>query len=122
LSTLHLHALSLHDALPIWISHLGVRVDGEHVAEMIETHRQQRSELSQQLRECGVSNPGSNVQVGEALVRAGAQDLPLSEKSGKPSVASDVLERVKAQGGEAGQLAETVLGWRRHEKSLAAFL
>src|SRR5690606_5147218 len=43
------------------ISHLGVRVDGEHVAEMIETHLQKRSELAQQLHECGVSNPGSNV-------------------------------------------------------------
>src|SRR5690606_41212225 len=56
---------------------------GEHVAELIETHRQQRSELAQQLRECGVDNPGSNVQVGEALVRAGAQDLPLSAKTGQ---------------------------------------
>src|SRR5690606_38612660 len=61
-------------------------------------------------------------QVGEALVRAGAQDLPLSAKTGQPSVASDVLERVKVQGGEAGQLAETVLGWRHHEKAISAFL
>src|SRR5690606_24187849 len=76
------------------VSYEGVRVEGEHVAELIETHRQQRSELAWQLRELGVDNPGSNVQVGEALVRAGAQDLPLSVKTGQPSVASDVLERV----------------------------
>src|SRR5690606_3807762 len=104
------------------VSYEGVRVDGEHVAELTETHRQQRSELARQLRERGVDNPGSNVQVGEALVRAGAQDLPLSEKSGKPSVAADVLEKVKAQGGDAGQLAEAVLGWRQHQKALSAFL
>src|SRR5690606_36580118 len=73
-------------------------------------------------RDLGVSNLGSNVQVGEALVRAGAQDLPVSERSGKPSVASDVLERVKAQGGEAGQLAETVLAWRHHEKAISSLL
>src|SRR5690606_26618873 len=104
------------------VSFEGVRVDGEHVAELIETHRQQRSERARQLRELGVDNPGSNVQVGKALVRAGAQDLPVSERSGKPSVASDVLERVKAQGGEAGQLAETVLAWRHHEKAISSFL
>src|SRR5690606_8385719 len=73
----------------------GVRVDGEHVAELIETHRQQRSELAQQLRECGVDNPGSNVQVGEALVRAGVKNLRLSARTGQMEVASKVLVRVK---------------------------
>jgi DNA polymerase I-like protein with 3'-5' exonuclease and polymerase domains/phage/plasmid-associated DNA primase len=68
----------------------GLRIDGEHVEQLLPQQRDALAGAGDRLKAYGVDNPGSDQQVAAAAVRLGAQ-LPVT-KTGRPSVAAGVLE------------------------------
>ncbi|PXY33569.1 hypothetical protein BAY59_10835 [Prauserella coralliicola] len=103
------------------VAYRGLRLDGEHVAQLRTRHRAERERHAERVRAFGIDNPGSNDQVGAKLIELGAP-LPRSSKSGKPSVAEGVLTPLKAAAGEVGELATAVLDYREHDTALGTFL
>lgn len=101
------------------VSFRGLLLDGPHIDELIDTHRDARDEKSAEVRAFGIENPGSAQQVGNRLIELGAT-LP-ETVTGKPSVAVDVLEGLRVDG-DAGRLARSVLDYRHHDKAVSAFL
>lgn len=102
------------------ISHDGLRLDAERVAQLREEHEAARAELQGPIQAYGIENPGSPRQVAAALAQLGAR-LPLTEK-GAPSAAKGALEPLRAVEGLVGQLAGQVLDWRGHDTALKLFL
>lgn len=102
------------------ISHDGLRLDAERVAQLREEHTLARGELTGPIREFGIANPGSPRQVAAALAQLGAS-LPLT-KHGAPSAAKGALEPLRAAEGLVGDLAGKVLDWREHDTALKLFL
>lgn len=103
------------------VTHRGLRLDGEHVDELLPEHVQARDTAAATIREFGVANPGSGPQIAQALIGLGA-NLPTTKKAGKPSVAKDVLTPLSVHDGGAGQLARTVLEYRHHATLIGTFL
>jgi DNA polymerase I-like protein with 3'-5' exonuclease and polymerase domains len=68
----------------------------------------------------GVSNPGSDKEVGAALTALGVR-LPQTP-TGRPSVAASALEALRGTPGNAGALVAAVLDYRHHETVVSTFL
>lgn len=103
------------------IAYRGVPIDYEHVQTMSGPHRTARTEAAAKVRELGIDNPGSSVQIGKLLTELRVV-LPASEKSGRPSVTEDVLSKVATGEGRPAELARWVLEYRSHDKALSTYL
>lgn len=103
------------------VAHRGLRIDAEHVAHKLALHTAERAVAAERVRVFDIENPGSNPQVGAALLAMGAQ-LPRSQKTGAPSVAVGVLEPMRKAEGQIGELVNAVLDYRHHDTVLGTFL
>jgi P4 family phage/plasmid primase-like protien len=105
------------------VAHEGLRIDGEHAAELLAQHTQARAEAANLVRELSggeIENPGSNDQVGKTLTALGAR-LPAT-KTGKPSVAEGAIDPLRDTEGPIGALATAVLTYREHDTACGTFL
>ncbi|WP_134740010.1 DNA polymerase [Nocardioides sp. 503] len=102
------------------VSHRGIRLDGDHVHRLHAEHTEARARHAEHVRSYGIDNPGSNDQVGAALIGLGAP-LPRT-KTGKPSVAAGVLDPMKDAEGDVGDLVRAVLDYRHHNTALVLLL
>ncbi|HEY2086416.1 MAG TPA: DNA polymerase [Mycobacterium sp.] len=102
------------------VAHEGMRIDGEHVAELIPVHTAARAAAGELVRKAGIDNPGSDPQVGAALAALGAE-LPRT-RTGRLSVAKGVLDPFKNADGAVGDLVRNVLQYRHHDTVLGTFL
>ena len=107
------------------VAYDGLRIDGDHVEELLEAHTGKREQFADLVRALAgslvpIENPGSNQQVGRALEHLGAV-LPRTD-TGKPSVAEAVLTPLARQQGPAADLARTVLRYRHHDTAIGTFL
>ena len=98
----------------------GLPLDGPHINALLGKHRRERDLTARQVRAHGVTNPGSDPQVGDALTRAGAR-LPLTD-SGQKSVAAAVLAPLRGKPSELGELVGAVLNYRHHDTLITTFL
>ena len=106
-----------------WMARLperGLKLDAERVAELTAEHEAERAKWAEALKAHGVDDPGSNAKIGQAFMALGA-DLPAT-KTGKPSTAADVVDRLAEHEGPAQQLALDLLAYREHEKLLSTYL
>jgi P4 family phage/plasmid primase-like protien len=103
------------------IAHRGVRLDAEHIDAMTGPAQAGRAQAGDQVRTFGIENPGSDQQIGKALLGLGAT-LPRSAKTGAPSVAAGVLEPLRGSEGPVGALVNAVLDYRHHDTVLGTFL
>lgn len=103
------------------IAHRGVRLDPEQIAALTGPAQDGRTQAGERVRTFGVENPGSDPQLGQALLALGAT-LPRSRKTGAPSVAAGVLEPLRGSEGPVGQLVDAVLDYRHHDTVLGTFL
>ena len=102
------------------VAHRGLRLDEERIRELDVTHLRARAEAAGRVRAFGVDNPGSDMQVGAAAARLGAE-LPRT-KTGRLSVAEGVLDPLKADPGELGAFVTAVLDYRHNDTVLGTFL
>lgn len=102
------------------VNHHGLRLDGEHVARKLAEHTAAMQGAAARVNALGVGNPGSDQQVGAALIAAGAR-LPMTP-TGRPSVAAAALEALRGTQGHAGALVAAVLDYRHHETVCSTFL
>lgn len=102
------------------VTHHGIRLDAEHIAELTDRHTTARAEAAVRVRAFGVDNPGSDQQVGLAAAQLGAT-LPTTP-SGRPSVAAGVLEPLRGAEGPLGDLVGAVLDYRHADTALGLFL
>lgn len=102
------------------VTHHGIRLDGDHVQAKVDEHTAARAQYAEKVRAYGIDNPGSNPQVGEALLQLGAP-LPRTA-TGKPSVAKGVLEPMESAPGQVGDLVRAVLSYRHHNTALVLLL
>jgi hypothetical protein len=102
------------------VAYHGLRIDGEHVQDMLGPQRAALADAGERLRGFGVDNPGSDQQVGAVAIGLGAQ-LPAT-KTGRPSVAeSAVLPYAKAEG-PLGDFIRARLDYQKAETALGLFL
>jgi P4 family phage/plasmid primase-like protien len=105
------------------VTHRGLRIDGDHVRDLLAKHRPLRAAAAERIRDCSggtVDNPGSNPQVAAALT---AQGLVLPRTpTGRPSVKADVLDPLRDLEGPAGELVRAVLDYREHDKAIGTYL
>lgn len=110
------------------VAHTGFRFVPEQIERLHDRHTSERTRLTELIP---VDNPGSNDQIGAAMVSIGAQ-LPATGTR-KPSVARGVLEPLAGARNSDGswvgesasavqQLARLVLDWRHHDTALKLFL
>lgn len=102
------------------IAYRGLRIDGPHVEQLYDKHTAARLLAAEAVRGYGIEAPGSDKQTGERLLALGVE-LPQTD-TGRPSVAADVLERLRGVPGEAGGLVAAVLDYRHHDTVLGTFL
>jgi hypothetical protein len=98
----------------------GLRLDGEQVASLRGQQQAALADASGRLAAFGIENPGSDQQVGAVVERLGLE-LPRT-KTGRPSVASGVLEPHKDAPGELGELIRARLAYQEAENRLGLFL
>jgi DNA polymerase I-like protein with 3'-5' exonuclease and polymerase domains len=112
----------LAEAMTARVAHRGLRIDAERVAELTAEHTRLQAEAGARVRAFGPENPGSGLQIAQALAQLG-ETLPVSEK-GNPSVAEHVLSIIKRSRSDtpAGQLATAVLDYRHSTTVLGLFL
>ncbi|MGL5910081.1 MAG: DUF5906 domain-containing protein, partial [Phycicoccus sp.] len=92
------------------IGHRGVRLDAEHIVAMTGPAQAGRAQAGDRVRAYGIENPGSDQQIGNALLDLGlGATLPRSAKTGVPSVAAGVLEPLRGIQGPIGDLVDAVL-------------
>jgi len=102
------------------ITHLGLPLDGTHIASLLGTHTEARRGAAERVRAQGITNPGSDPQVAAALLAAGA-DLPRT-KTGAPSVAVGALSPLRTTPGPVGAIVSAVLDYRHHDTLITTFL
>jgi DNA polymerase I-like protein with 3'-5' exonuclease and polymerase domains len=102
------------------VTHHGLRLDREHVAAKLAEHTAAMTDAAARVNALGIDNPGSDQQVGAALIAAGAR-LPMTP-TGRPSVAAAALEALRGTQGHAGALVAAVLDYRHHETVCSTFL
>ncbi|MCW2496333.1 DNA polymerase [Jatrophihabitans sp.] len=101
-------------------AHLGVRIDGEHVDRKLPEHKAALQAAGEQLRTFGITNPGSDQEVANALLALGAP-LPTT-KTGRASVAKAAVEPLRHDPGPIGELARARLEYQHHETVIGLFL
>jgi hypothetical protein len=102
------------------VSYHGLRLDGPHIDAMIAKCEPERDKAYAGLTVMGIDNPGSNDQVAAALIARGAR-LRLGEKSGKPSVAADVLADLPRTP-ELTPVIDQILDYRHWNRQLTTYL
>jgi len=104
------------------VAHHGVRLDAEHIAAKLAEHRPAQAAARERVATFGIENAGSSKQVAAVMVELGAT-LPLSKKTGAPSVAKEVLEPLaELDQGAVGDVARAVLDYRHHSTVIGTFL
>jgi P4 family phage/plasmid primase-like protien len=124
-----LHRERTAQRLTARVAHHGVRIDGEHVADLLTKHTAHRHAAAGRVRAFGVDNPGSDRQIATALTERGAA-LPRTKPSprhpqGQPSVAEGALDpllRSHSQGSAVYDLVRAVLDYRHHDTAITTFL
>lgn len=102
------------------VAHVGVRLDADHIGHLTEQHTAGRAEAAARVQAFGITNPGSDQQVGLTCGQLGAR-LPRT-KTGRPSVAAGILEPMAEVDGPLGELVRGVLDYRHHDTALGLFL
>lgn len=102
------------------VAYRGLRIDPERVDTLTVEHTAARRVAGEQVQAFGVTNPGSDTQVGHTLTEMGAV-LPRTA-SGRPSVARDALEAYAHAEGPVGDLVRARLDYQHHDKLLSSFL
>lgn len=102
------------------VGHIGLPLDGAHVSAKLAEHTEAMGLAGARVNALGVGNPGSDLEVGKALLAAGAM-LPTTP-TGRPSVAASALEAIRGAYGLAGALVDAVLDYRHHETVVSTFL
>lgn len=102
------------------VAHSGLRIDSDQVERLMDEHVPIREQFAEQVRAFGIENPGSDQQVGAALIALGAP-LPRTP-TGKPSVAKGVIEPFADVAGPIGDLVTKVLEYRHHDTAITMFL
>jgi P4 family phage/plasmid primase-like protien len=112
----------LFEEMTARVAHRGLRLDTERVRELNAKHEQLKAEAAARVRAFGVENPGSVVQVAEALAQLG-EVVPKTAK-GNPSVEKHVLQIIVRSRPDtpAGQLAAAVLDYKHSATALGLFL
>jgi hypothetical protein len=101
----------------------GLRLDGEHVDELLAVHRPGLEDAGRRLREISggrVENPGSDQQVAEAAAALGAQ-LPRT-RTARLSVAKGAIEQYAELEGPLGDFVRARLDYQKAENALGLFL
>lgn len=104
------------------VTHRGLRIDADKVAELIEHHTRMRAERGAEVRELGIDNPGSSQQVAKKLAEMGVS-LPKTPTGGL-SATKDVLETLAASESDSDvpKFAQGVLDYRHSNTALGLFL
>jgi hypothetical protein len=102
------------------ITEQGLRIDGEHVAELMAQQRADQADAGDRLRAFGIENPGSDQQVAAALEGLGLA-LPRTPK-GKPSVAKGAIEQYARIEGAVGDLVRARLDYQVPKNRIGLFL
>ena len=109
------------------VSHAGLALDVTRVRELIGRESAALEAAGEIVTGTyGIANPGSPKQVGAVMAELGAA-LPRTRPStrfpqGQPSVAEAVLSGLARSGGEAGELAASILDYRDHATILGLTL
>jgi len=108
------------------ISHVGVRLDPDHVAKMHATYTAGHAQALAEVKAHGIDNPGSGPQVAARLLELGAH-LPRTKPSarfpeGQPSVAKAALLPLLKDQTEAGEVARKLTTFRHYSHQLTSFL
>jgi P4 family phage/plasmid primase-like protien len=104
------------------VSYVGIALDREHIEAKIAEHSPLRRAAAEELAAMDITNPGSNDQIAAVLMAHGAR-LPRGEKSGKPSVAAGVLDKLpRNQGEQFAPIVEAILRFRHHQRILSTYL
>ena len=109
------------------VSHRGVRLDPDHTHAKLDEHRAAKAELLGQIQGTyQIENPDSPQQVAPAFEALGVV-LPRTKPSikfpaGQPTTSKATLLPLVRAGGEAGELAETMLAFRHHATLLKLLL
>ncbi len=98
----------------------GLALDGDQVVRLRGEQQTALADASERLSAFGVENPGSDQQVAAAVEGLGLA-LPRT-KTGRPSVASGVLEPHAGAAGPLGDLARARLDYQTAENRLGLFL
>jgi DNA polymerase I-like protein with 3'-5' exonuclease and polymerase domains len=102
------------------VAHRGLRLDGEHIEQLLDRERAALADAAARLTGFGVGNPGSDQQVGAVAVQLGAR-LPTT-KTGRVSVAAGVLEPYKGVDGPLGDFVRARLDYQKSETALGLIL
>ncbi|MGH3525754.1 MAG: DNA polymerase [Pseudonocardiaceae bacterium] len=102
------------------ISLTGLPLDAARIAALLVEHTAARAQAARRVRAHWIGNPGSDQQVGAALVAAGAS-LPLTD-TGRSSVAVAALVPLRDTPGVVGELVSAVLDYRHHDTVLTTFV
>ena len=102
------------------VAHRGLRIDGGHVAVLLDQQRDALADAAARLAGFGVDNPGSDVQVGAVAVSLGAR-LPAT-KTGRVSVARGALEAYRDLDTPLGAFVRARLDYQKAETALGLFL
>lgn len=102
------------------VAHEGLRIDGEHVNEMLTRVRPQLADAGARLQAAGVVDAGSDKQVAEVAVHLGAV-LPKTA-TGRDSVAAGALDRYRRIEGALGDFVRARLDYQAAETALGLFL
>jgi P4 family phage/plasmid primase-like protien len=103
------------------VAHAGLALDAEQVERLMDEQTAARADAADRLATFGVTEPGSDDQVGAAVERLGLT-LPRTPKSGKPSVAKGVLEPYAAAPGPLGDLVRARLDYQVAKNRIGLFL
>lgn len=93
------------------IADKGIRIDGEHVDELLAQQHAELAKWGEVLIGFGAENPGSDQQVAAVAERLGAA-LPRTA-TGKPSVAAGVLEPMRELEGDLGDFVRARLAYQK---------
>jgi len=102
------------------VTHRGLRVDGQRVAELLARERAALADAADRLRALGVANPGSDQRVAARAAELGAR-LPATP-TGRLSVAKGALSAHKRADGPLGDFVRARLDYQRAETALGLFL
>jgi P4 family phage/plasmid primase-like protien len=109
------------------VSYLGMRLDQEWIEQKIDYHLPLRAAAVADIRSMGIENPASSDQVASELIRRGAQvgsergQIPLTEKTRKPSTKADILKNLPRTD-DLAPLVDQVLEFRHHQRILSTYL
>ena len=102
------------------VAYHGLRIDGEHTAQLLAAQQAALADAGGRLRAAGVENPGSDMQVAARAAELGAS-LPRTA-TGRLSVAKGAIEQYSRHEGPLGDFVRARLDYQKAETALGLFL